>query len=384
MKEKLVYFVKHNRIVYGIYYVFMSLVIDIIKLFTIKDNKLILFVSYGGRYFNESPRTLYEAMKNDPRFADYILVWAFRTPENFPEVEYCVKIDTLAFYKVAVKARCWVTNVAVERGLHFKPKSTFYFHTTHTTLPKFMGNDDKSADSFQAFSNPRFDCSCACSEYEAVKEQSMFGLMKENILLSGYPKNDNLTKITEEDIKAIKHKLNIPSGKKIILYAPTYRENSGTSMGLNVDIEKWKRILGSEYFVLFRAHPTMASSVSLDDNDLFVKDVSTYSDNTELMKIADILISDYSGIFFEFAVLERSMFCYGYDYDDYINKRQLYFDIRKELPGGLLDEEGLLYLIKNNPPEVMEQVNKFREKYVTIYGHATEICLDKIYEEIVK
>lgn len=384
MNENLVYFVKKNKIVYGLYYILMTIAISILKLFRKKDKKLILFVSYGGRHYNESPKTLYEAMKRDPRFVGYKLVWAFRNPKKYPEVECKVKIDTLKFYNIAVNARCWITNVAVERGLRFKPKSVFYFHTTHTTLPKCMGKDDKSAYSFRGYFSPQFDCSCACSEYEAIKEQSMFEITADKILLSGYPKNDNLINIKKDEVMTIKQRLEIPLEKKVILYAPTYRESSGTSMGLNVDINKWKSILGPEYYVLFRAHPTMMSSLKLEDNDSFVKDVSTYPDNTELMKIADLLISDYSGIFFEYAVLERPMFCYGYDYDEYIKKRQLYFDIRKELPGGMLDEEGLLNLIKKNSPEITEQVRIFRKKYVTVYGNATEICLNKIYEELSK
>lgn len=382
MKEKIVYFVKHNKVVYGIYYACMSLALDIAKLFIKKDGRLILFVSYGGRFFNESPKALYDAMKADSRFQGYKLVWAFREPDKFPEVKERIKIDSWEYYETAIKARCWITNVAIERGLSFKSKHNYYFHTTHTTLPKLMGYDDKDNRTFNAFQLPEYDCSCACSEYEAERQTSMFRIDRSKVLLSGYPKNDNLTKYSTSEIEAIKKKLCIPRGKKIILYAPTYREDAGTTVGLNVDIERWRRILGEEYVVLFRVHPTMISGLNLKDDDSFIHDVSTYPDNTDLMKIADVLVSDYSGIFFEYAVLKRPMYCYGYDYEEYVKKRKLYFDIRKELPGGMLDEENLLKLIKTNLPEAHEQVRKFREKYVTVYGNATEVCLNHIYEEL--
>lgn len=380
-KEQLIDVVKSSRIIYAFYYYSASLFIKILKLFVKPDDKLVLFVSFGGRFYNESPRTLYEAMKEDPRFEGYKLVWAFRSPDEFKEVPNKVKIDGLSFFKTAMKARCWITNVAVERGLSFKPQRTFYFHTTHTTLPKVMGIDNLDSGGFVAYNIPKIDCICACSEYEAEKEKHMYNITSEKILLSGYPKNDNLTKVTKEEIEYLRKKIGIPAGKRIILYAPTYRENSGITQGLKIDLDKWYEILGKEYYILFRAHPTMTSGLNLDNDD-FVKDVSRYPDNTELMKVADMLISDYSGIFFEFAPLERPMFCYAYDYESYISKRKLYFDIRQELPGGLLDEDGLLNLIKENPSEVTTQVRKFREKFVTCYGHATEICLNRIYDEI--
>ena len=97
------------------------------------------------------------------------------------------------------------------------------------------------------------------------------------------------------------------------------------------------------------------------------------------MAIADILISDYSGIFFEFGVQEKPMFCYAYDYDDYIKTRGLYFDIREMIPGGFMDEVELMNYIKSgDKQEIMNKVNKFRKEQITYYGNATEKCLDII------
>lgn len=382
MKERIVYFVKHNIVVYGIYYCVMSLFLGILKLFVKKDNRLILFVSYGGRFYNDSPKNIYRAMLEDDRFKGYKLVWAFRNPDKFSEIKDSVRIDTLRYYILALKARCWVTNVAIERGLSFKNKSTFYFFTTHTTLPKLTGYDYQEKGAFKPFTRPKFDCSCACSEYEARLQPSMFRIDREKVLLSGYPKNDDLTGFTEDDIQRIKKGLNIPNDKKVVLYAPTYREGHGSVMDTNVDLFKWREILGTDYLLLFRAHPTMTSGCDFEKLKDFALDVSSYPDNTELMAIADVLISDYSGIFFEFAVLERPMYCFAYDYDTYVIQRPLYFDIRKELPGGMLEEVALLEHVKNPSKEDLDQVKRFREKYVTVYGHSTELCLDKILTEI--
>ena len=134
LKENLINAVKGNTTIYTIYYYTMSMVIRIIKAIVKPDDKLALFVSYGGRYFNDSPKSLYEAMQIDSRFEGYRLVWAFRNPSQHHEVRDKVKIDSLSYFITALKARLWITNVHIERGLDFKGKNTYYFNTTHTLL----------------------------------------------------------------------------------------------------------------------------------------------------------------------------------------------------------------------------------------------------------
>ena len=123
--------------------------------------------------------------------------------------------------------------------------------------------------------------------------------------------------------------------------------------------------------------------MNLPSDSSFVKDVSNYPYNTDLMAISDMLISDYSGIFFEYGVQEKPMFCYAYDYDEYTKSRKLYFDIRKEIPGGMMNEEELIDYIKNGDmKDIMNQTIAFRNKYTTVYGNATESCLNIIANAI--
>lgn len=379
-KAKLIETVKKSPLLYKSYYYVMSFAVNLLKMFLVSDNKLILFVSYGGRYFNDSPKYIYESMKRDKRFSDYKLVWAFREPQAH-EVEDKIKIDTLQFYKAALKARCWVTNVNIERGLNFKGLNTYYFHTTHGTLPKLSGNDIKKGSSFGWGFKYRYDCSCAQSELEKHYQLHMYNLKPEQVLVCGYPKNDRLANVTHQQILEIRDRLGIPNNKKVLMYAPTFRENNPTGIAIPVDFNKWRERLGDEYILLFRAHPIVVESLKLDHNNGFLFDVSSYPDNVDLMIASDALISDYSGIFFEYAILNRPMYCFAYDYDEYEKTRGLYFDIRKELPGGMLDEDGLLALIKTEE-NVMKQVHDFRSKYVTEFGHATERALNSIYDHI--
>ncbi len=371
-------YVKNNKFIYKTYSCVASLAVNILKLFVKTDDKLILFVSYGGRHFNDSPKCIYDMMKQDLRFADYKLVWAFRNPED-KDVENKIKIDTLEYYVTALKARCWVTNVIIERGLSFKGKNTYYFHTTHTTLPKFSGNDETNASAFGTNFKYSYDCSCAQSEEEKRLQQSMFSLRPEQILVCGYPKNDILACASDFDRDSFLSGLGISPDKTVILYAPTYRENP-EECEIPIDFEKWQKELGDKYVVLFRAHPVFAQRMKIEKSS-FVCDVSSYPDNMKLMMASDMLISDYSGIFFEYAILNRPMFCYAYDYDEYIKTRGMYMDLRRELPSGTQQE--ILAMIKaDDKTAIKEKVQAFRNKYVTAYGNATQTAVDNIYEHI--
>ena len=379
VKEDIITIVKGNRTLYTIYYYVVSLCVKILKIFVKPDNHLILFVSYGGRYFNDSPRCLYEAMHNDSRFEGYKLVWAFRNPSDFEEVENRVKIDSLSYFITALKARCWITNVHIERGLDFKGKKTYYFNTTHTLLPKVTGSLINKEETFTSIAKSKCDCySVQCELEREIMEDE-----KDKVLVIGYPKNDIIATYSEEYRQLIKKTLELPENKTILLYAPTYREGSLANKAVNVNFDKWYEQLGESYYILFRAHPVFASKISCGLNPKFVKDVSNYPNNNDLLIAADILVSDYSGIFFEFGIQDKPMFCYAYDYDEYTAIRSLYFDIRKELPGGFMNEDELLSFIKDGDREnIMKTISAFRMKYIQAYGHATEKSLDIIYKNI--
>jgi CDP-glycerol glycerophosphotransferase len=387
MKTKLLEIIKNSPFIYSIYFYSISFVINFIKLFLKTDEKLVLFVAYGGRHFNDSPRTLYEAMQKDERFSNYKLVWAFRNPNDFEFVPNRIKIDTFEYFKTALKSRVWITNVYIERGLYFKGIKTYYLHTTHTVFPKLMASHALAAgnDNFSVKGGYHYDCSCAQSKYEQKMQAEMFDIPIDNVKLTGYPKNDVLINFPKEKKFQIRDTLGIAPDKIVILYAPTYRDESKVTQSCPINFDLWNKVLGDKYVVLFRAHPVIVNMTHFDSNSNFVIDVSNYQVNTDLMAVADILISDYSGIFFEFGVQEKPMFCYAYDYDDYIKTRGLYFDIREKIPGGFMNEEELLNYIKNGDnEEIMEKVNEFRKEQITYFGNATKQCLDLISDNIQK
>ena len=258
-------------------------------------------------------------------------------------------------------------------------------HTTHTILPKLMGKHAVKAgcENFAPLCSYKFDCSCAQSEYEQRLQADMFDLPIDRIKLVGYPKNDILVDFPDKRKEEIKKQLGIDNNKKVILYAPTYRDEKNNKQLCPINFDVWEKILGHGYMVLFRAHPIVVSMTKIDPSSSFVKDVSGYPFNTDLMAISDILISDYSGIFFEFGVQNKPMFCYAYDYDEYTSRRGLYFDIRDKIPGGHMTEKELISYVKNGDmKEIMSKCNAFRKEQITVYGNATANCLDIIVKNI--
>ena len=386
MKQRLVNFLKYNRIAYAVYYRVMGLFLNILKLFVRTDDKLILFNSFAGRKFDDSPKAIYEEMKKDPRFMDYELVWAFHQPERF-NVTQKIKTDGLKYFMTALAARVWVTNSSVERGLNFTGKHTFYFNTWHGTPMKKMGTDINTGNtSFGAKGGSHFDVMMSQGHFETDVFSRSFGISKEKFLEAGLPRNDILANCSENERRIIRSKLNIGSEQIVILYCPTFREydkdeSLGVVMAPPMNLKKWEQELGDKYILLMRAHYEVSRVMNIEDND-FVRNMTDYPDLNELFIASDILVSDYSSVFFDYSITSKPMFHFCYDYDKYSSKRGMYFDIREKISGAET-EDGVIKLIKDLNFEVeRKKTIAFRDEFVNFYGSATKAAVDCIAKEL--
>lgn len=381
--------VKQNKLLYSLYYFVGNALVRFMKLFLHADPTLIVFNSFGGRKYDDSPKAIYLSMINDPRFADFRFVWAFVDPNKYsiPRGE-TVKVDTFSYYKTVLKARVWITNTTMTRALSFKGEKTFYLNTWHGSAIKKIGRDAIGEKTFVSKGKNKTDLYLAQGEYDKLIFSQAFGVSPELIKVTGLPRNDELV---SSDVKSrtqfIKQRLSIPDGKKVLLYAPTFREYvmKGSSFALNlpVDFAKWKEILGEKYVLLMRAHPAVTKLMDIKEND-FVKEVSTYPQLNELMIVSDALISDYSSIYFDYAILEKPMFCFAYDYEMYQKERGLYFDIRKELGDETIDTEDKLLsaILEMDEIERVKVTKQFRDKYVEKYGTAARSAIELIINQI--
>lgn len=376
--HKIKEFVKSHDWIYTIYFYIVSFLVNGLKLFLKTDDKLILFVSYGGRHYSESPRVMYEAMLNDNRFDDYKLVWAFVEPEKF-DIKNKIKIDTLEYFKTALKARCWITNVMIERALKFRGINTYYFFTTHTILVKCDGPDIKQKK-FASKAKFQYDCCLAQSEFEKKIAMRMFGLSEDKIKIVGFPKNDILVNYKEEYRYQVRKKLGISEDKKAILYAPTFREYIDLQEAFNMNVDEWKKALQDRYVLLYRAHPVVLSSVK--ETDSFFYDETNYEVVEDLMIASDLLISDYSGLIFDYCLMHKPIYLWTYDYDEYQKRRGLYIDLRNELPCAETEQEIIKMVATHDWNKEASDTIKLQKKYETEYGKATQKSVNLVYQNI--
>lgn len=375
MHDKIAYLIKHYIWIQRIYRFVFSNLLQFVGWFVKTNDKMVLFSSYGGKNYGDSPKVLFEAMKNDSRFADYKYVWAFEKGcSHNVEGAKVVTIDSLDYFLTALKSKVWITNVNIERGLNFKKKGTVYLNTWHGTGPKKGGNAVAGRSDYD-FSKVNILCIDGRYMHDVMTEY--FGATEECFLYSGRPREDELFTFTDEDRLRIKDQLGISKEKKVILYMPTWREY--TPQGINYNF--WHKVLGEDYVVLVRAHH-FTNDIQRIENDKFFIDVTEYTNVNELYHVADILVSDYSSAFFDYGLLDKPMFCYAYDYDRYNKEYGLFMDLAHEFPRGIKkNEEELLVAIKNiDYKQYAKECSDYCHSYVEHDGQATIACLNRLNE----
>lgn len=393
MRGKLISFLKlHPKIIRSIWGFARSILCFFVAVS--KQNKTILFCSFGGRSFNDSPKAIYDEICLRKEFKDWRLIWAFVEPEmfNIPRGEK-VKVDTLAFLKALVSSKIWVSNSGMDRGVDLITDKIIRVETWHgTPLKKIGGEENQNTFGVKPkdYKGP-IDTSairCAQSEFDRDIFARVFHAAKDTILLSDLPRNDELLTYTDKDRSSIRERMGLDNEKKVILYTPTYREylineNCQNFIVPPIDMEKWKYELGSDYVFLVRAHYAVSAALGIIDDD-FVKDVSTYRSLNDLYAISDMMISDYSSTYFDYSILDRPMLCFAYDKDVYEEKRGLYLDIEKDLPCRVCrTEDELLSEIKNlDYIMASKAASAFHQKYAPFAGNASKIVVDSIINKL--
>ena len=165
--------------------------------------------------------------------------------------------------------------------------------------------------------------------------------------------------------------------KKVTLYAPTFRGHVATASSPDrIDFERFCRELGNEYVIVCKHHPFVKNPPIIPEElQHFARDLTKYLSIEDLLCCADICISDYSSLVFEYSLFEKPMIFYAYDYDNYCDWRGFYYDYSEFTPGPVVQtEDELLNSIKNIDTQFDKQkVIDFKEKFMgSCDGHATE------------
>ena len=225
-----------------------------------------------------------------------------------------------------------------------------------------------------------------------------FGVDKKVVYATGLPRtdwllrlvNDNQTvkKLFDIKIKISKSKNIILDNKKIILYAPTFRDNEVDCPKLHIDILKLLEELNENTVLFLRLHPFVSRAFKDYNMSERVVNVSDYPDLNELMAVSDGLITDYSSLIFDYCVLDRPMYFCADDIVEFgLNGRGFYLDYNSDLPGVLtISEEELGETIaKDLSGKEDEEFKLKRKKFVKKYykwldGNSAK----RVYETIVE
>ncbi|MBF7019880.1 CDP-glycerol glycerophosphotransferase family protein [Staphylococcus sp. 18_1_E_LY] len=347
----------------------------------IKDNT-ILYESFLGKNYSDSPKSIFKyLLENEPNKWKHI--WVLNNKElveKEPEfknnnVKIINRFSWKYFYYVTV-SKYFVLNMRQPKWLYKKAEQVILSTWHGTPLKRLVfdmenvtsANRNYKKDFYNQSRN--WDYLIAANKYSENIFESAFMYPRENILTYGYPRNDILTNHTEEYKKQIKEQLGLPSSKKVILYAPTWRDDEFHSVGnykfkLQIDLDQLRKEVGKEYVIALRMHYFISDNMDLKGYEGFAYDFSKYNDINDLYIASDMLITDYSSVFFDYAILRKPILFYTYDLDKYQNMlRGFYIDVNKELPGPLLlSNDEVIESIKNINKVNEEYKNKYEEFY---------------------
>lgn len=372
------------------------------------NEKKIVFESFMGRTYSDSQKAMYKAMLEDEYFKDFKFIWAFKNPEEHMELEnentHVIKYGSKEFYKEMAEAKYWITNSRLPDYL-IKRAGQVYIQCWHGTPLKRLGFDIEveGGNALNTIKEIRYKYETDAKRYDYMLSPSRFctekltsafnlkELNKENIMVElGYPRNDFLFNHTKEYVDNLKESLGIPKDKKVILYAPTWRDNQHTSgvgytYDLNIDFDRLKEKISDKYVIIFRTHYFVSNSFDFEKYKGFIFNMSNHDDVNDCYVLSDILITDYSSVFFDYANLKRPELFYMYDLEEYQGKlRDFYFGL-DELPGPILktqDElESAILNIDGITKEYSEKYKAFNDKFNYLdSGNCSKKVIDKIFK----
>jgi CDP-glycerol glycerophosphotransferase len=352
-----------------------------------------VFESHMGKQFSDSPRAIYEELKR--RETSFRPVWVYAThPAGFPADARLVRRQSWAYLWALGRARFWVDNQGFPHDLKKRPGTT-YIQTWHGSAFKRMGFDEAAVRSDtlrrqQVLKKAidRFDVFLVRSEHD-VRTLTKGLQVGGELMRVGYPRNDALVNDDNQtEQETLRKSLGLTDSRRVVLYAPTFRpEQLGRGRGLVLPFElhDFVQRFGEDTVLLVRPH-YLTSFVLPPMYAHSVRNVAQIHDVTPLLQISDALITDYSSLMFDYALLDRPMIFHVPDYDDYVGRnRGAYFDLASAAPGPVTrTSEELFAALTDLPGNGAAFVEKRRDfvakfgEYDT--GRAAKAVVDRFFQ----
>jgi CDP-glycerol glycerophosphotransferase len=332
----------------------------------------VLFETFSGKQIGDSPLAIaMELQKNHPELKLYWSTTA-RNPE-LPEGMTALRHGSPTWYRALATSKFLVNNANFPSYFRKREGQT-YLQTWHGTPLKMIGQDirnDRTSAVYQqtmkresGFWDYLISPSAYCTEIFPKAFDS-----KAKVLELGYPRNDSLTNATQETRAAIRLKLGVTEpNQMLVLYAPTWRDNARGSKGgwESVTYLSHETKLPEGFTLLYRGHAnTHASHKPKNTPELI--DVTFYPNISDLFIAADVLVTDYSSVMFDFSVTGKPMIFLTPDLKVYETDRGFYFDFRAQAPGPIcstaLEVKQALMDLDKNQARYAKKYGAWKEKF---------------------
>ncbi|MBU7567789.1 CDP-glycerol glycerophosphotransferase family protein [Weissella hellenica] len=317
-----------NSSFFGMSYLTGTLIlVKFLQLFIKPNEKQILFISYSGRQYSDTPKEAYNMLRTDPDFADYELVWALNKPKLYkqPELGRKISSNSPTFFYHLLKSKYWIANSSIDRLIPFEHKEHIYIQFWHGVPLKALGHSEVGLSKLVQYwyDHVQFDFMFTYSDYDLAKFREVFPRTKQFVTQGQLRKN--IVKRYEQNITParIKYQLGIKSDKPVLLYLPTFRGYDAKEQTNLTQATLAK--LSENYTVIYRGHYFTDSMKQ--GQIITAENYSLY----KLFMIADTLITDFSSVFFDFSVYGKKIYLFQPDVTEYCARRGIYLDAKKDL-----------------------------------------------------
>lgn len=360
--------------------------------------KTVLYEAYHGRSISGNCYAIFLKLVQDKDFKDYHHVWVINDisdpmveelKRNYQNVSF-TSVDSNHYLKYLATSKYLINDTSFP--FYFvKRDEQIYINTWHGTPLKTLGLDIKNRG---MSTHKNIQRNLLHSDYlispnqftyeKLLKSHDIFEIYAGKVADIGYPRTDLTLKTNGEEVRKT---LNIPLDKKVILYAPTWRGTVGkendTSQVLLDEVMAIQKSMGDDYIVLLKSHYFTFEYFKI--NKLDHRCVPNWYDTNKLLAAVDILITDYSSIFFDFLPLKKPVLFYMIDHKEYEAERGFYLDI-DNLPGPVCENLNELIDKLQNVDILKKEFSEQYDKYLKEFcynddGQASKRLVDMIFKK---
>lgn len=370
-----------------LFYTIYAIMFAIFRIFPLKQNKIV-FLSPHNENFNDSLGAVMEEVIRRDEFRVIPVSGRdlkFDRSDPLKSLKKILRFFTVNAFHLATAKYVFLNDNFMPLGkLKFSEKAvvTQLWHA-EGAFKKFGLDIDQPEEirELEKAGNAKLSYVVCSSEGVAPIYANAFGVSDYKVLPLGSARSDYFFKdINVERLRAdFDRKYPECKGKKLALYAPTFRDNPADDSRIlsYFDISAFNERFGEEYALLVRLHPQVHADAEIEG----AVNMCDYGNTLELMKLCDFLITDYSSICMDFAIQDKPVYFYAFDLERYENDRAFYFDYENYVPGPVAkDFQTLLNLINSTVSETyrMRRCDFNYNNFGTPDGKAAERIVDKI------